>query len=275
MRKESDNNRLMVPAACGMCGVIADLRDSHLLPAALFKFLRSPSEKNPNPVAVRPGVAIASSDQVRKPFLCSTCEHRLDVGGERWMIANCYQADGKFPLYDSIIAQPARLVFPRFSLYPSRGVPGIEPEQLGYFAASILWRASATNWRNKRSPRIEVGPHQDSLRRYLLGLTPFPENAALRVILPTPTRAKLVLTLPVPGRLDGIRCFTFIIPGIAFTMFFGKHIPSATSEVTFMPSAERMICISDQIYRECWEPFATALGTAEPKGYLKSLQKPG
>jgi len=107
-----------------------------------------------------------------------------------------------------------------------------------------------------------------------LGQTPFPENAALRIVLPTPTQAKPVFTLPMPGQLHGIRCFTFIVPGIAFTMFFGKHIPRAASEVTFMPSAEGMICISDQIYRECWDPFAAVLATAEPKGYLKSLRKP-
>ncbi len=258
-----------------MCRTTSNLHDSHLLPAALYRSMRLPSGKNPNPVAIRPGVAIASSDEVRQHFLCSECERRLNDGGERWVIANCYQADGKFPLYDNVITQPPVAVSPIVTLYGSCAVPGIEPEQLGFFAASIFWRAGATDWRNKRSPRIELGPYEDLLRRYLLGLTPFPKDAALRVILPTPALARLVATLPMPDRLDGIRSYTFLIPGIAFTMILGKHMPSSMREVAFIPSPNRIICISDQIHQKWLEGVAAVIRAAEPKGYLKSLQRPG
>jgi hypothetical protein len=237
--------------------------------------MRLPSGKNPNPVAIRPGVAVASSDEVRQHFLCLECERRLNDGGERWVIANCYQADGKFPLYDNIITRPPLPVSPIVTLYESRGVPGIEPEQLGFFAASILWRAGATDWRNKRSPRIELGPYEDSLRQYLLGRTPFPKDAALRVILPTPALARLIATLPMPDRVDGVRSYKVFIPGIAFTMILGKHIPNSISEVAFMPSPNRIICISDQIHRNWLEGVTAVIGAAEPKGYLKTLRGPG
>jgi hypothetical protein len=75
--------------ACGLCGNQADLHDSHLLPSSIFKMMKLKSARNPNPIAVRPGVAVITSNEICQHFLCGLCEERLNNGGERWIVRNC------------------------------------------------------------------------------------------------------------------------------------------------------------------------------------------
>lgn len=81
---------------CALCREEAELRLRHLMPSGIYKLLREPSLKNPNPITITPGVALATSKEVRKHFLCDACERRFDEGGERWMIRNCLQTSGEF-----------------------------------------------------------------------------------------------------------------------------------------------------------------------------------
>src|ERR1035441_220032 len=112
---------------CGLCGEEGNLLDSDLLPSAIYKSMKASSGKNPNPVYVKPGAAVATSDEVRQHFLCGLCEDRLNNGGERWIVRNCYQRDGSFPLRDRlIIGPPALEMGVEGGLYESRGVHEIE-----------------------------------------------------------------------------------------------------------------------------------------------------
>jgi hypothetical protein len=68
-----------------------------LLPAALYKFMKEPSLKNPNPVRLLPGVAVASSHEVRQNFLCTECEipsTRAEKGGPCTTVPSL---TGRFP----------------------------------------------------------------------------------------------------------------------------------------------------------------------------------
>jgi len=69
---------------CGLCGKSAELRNGHLLPAALYKLLRYlPSERNSSPVHVTTKKVLSSDKQITAYFLCGCCEQRFSANGER------------------------------------------------------------------------------------------------------------------------------------------------------------------------------------------------
>jgi hypothetical protein len=86
-REDSDRmNKIMTSssAPCGLCQQPSYLRDSHLLPATLYKLLREPSRpSDPNPVVASPDRAFTSSRQVTSYFLCQNCE-QLFSDSERY-----------------------------------------------------------------------------------------------------------------------------------------------------------------------------------------------
>jgi hypothetical protein len=232
--------------------------------------MKAPSLKNPNPVTIIPGAAVASSREVRQYFLCAECEDRFNKTGEKWMVRNCAQPDGPFPLYDNLTTVPAMGTLGHVTLYRGNGVPGIEPEQIVYFASSVFWRAAATDWRN-HNVRIDMGPYEERFRRYLLNQDQFPENAALRVIVCTPTAAKLLAMLPMADRINGMRCYTFLIPGMMLTLILAQHIPAELKRVTLSPSPDNVIGLSDEMYRRWMGAIAGQLKSADPKGYLRDF----
>ena len=66
---------------CGLCREQRVLRYSHLFPAALYKILRDPDRRNPNPVMVTRSHAGTTSRQVSAYFLCGDCEQRFSRDG--------------------------------------------------------------------------------------------------------------------------------------------------------------------------------------------------
>jgi len=65
------------------------------------------------------------------------------------------------------------------AIYGATAIPEIDIEKLAYFAASVLWRGSAHDWRSGkdsiRTPKL--GPYERGFPKYLKGDGPFPPNA--------------------------------------------------------------------------------------------------
>ena len=120
-------------------------------------------------------------------------------------------------------------------LYRTNAASGIQPDQITYFASSVFWRAAATDWRN-HGQRIDMGLHEERFRRYLLSEESFPGNSALRVIISSPAVAKLLALLPMPDRINGMRCYTLLIPGVMLTLILAKHVPRELTNITPSPS---------------------------------------
>lgn len=68
MNRTSGNS----PAAtCGLCREPTLLQNSHLIPRAIYAFLREDGEKNPNPVVMKNSYTVQTSRQIRQYFLGS------------------------------------------------------------------------------------------------------------------------------------------------------------------------------------------------------------
>jgi hypothetical protein len=153
---------------CGLCRRTANLRDSHLLPSALYKFMTEPTLQIRNPVIVTSGKALATSREVRQYFLCGDCEDRFSKNGENWTVSHCARTDGSFPLYESLKTIPPAIATSSCdAIFVSKDISEIKSEQIEYFASSVFWRAAGTKWRYY-DQTIHLGPYEEVLRQYLL-----------------------------------------------------------------------------------------------------------
>jgi hypothetical protein len=120
-----------------------------------------------------------------------------------------------------------------FSIYDASAAPEIDIERLAYFAASVLWRGSAHTWRFRQEVlrKIPLGPYQEELRQYLLGLNAFPQNAVFLIDVIGDENLRMGTYPPFGGkREDGSWCYTFPFFGIIFTIVLGNTIKQSLRE---------------------------------------------
>src|SRR5580704_3947168 len=91
---------------CKLCrGNPVELKDSHLLPANIYRKIRR-SEGANNSLLVASKESFRFTDkQIRDYVLCGKCE-QLFGNVENRVSRQCLQDDGSFPLRDAVIEQP-------------------------------------------------------------------------------------------------------------------------------------------------------------------------
>lgn len=257
---------------CKLCKEDRELRESHFLPAAVYAQLRAGPEQNPNPVLVSSRNSVATSKQITDRVLCGKCEQRFSDEGEAWVLGNMARQKG-FKLQEAISATNPIQANDTFAVYSAAAVPTINMDALVYFALSIFWRGSAHTWRNTsgRMEGIELGPFEESIRRFLLG-GKFPENVVVLVsVWPTRDVFPAAYT-PRRGRAPGCHCFNFVVPGLEFKLLTGKLIPAELRFMCSHASAEKFIFSATSIVSDTIEAFRKLMLTSRPsKGLQKSL----
>ena len=94
-----------------------------------------------------------SSAQARAHLLCSECEHRLNDGGEDWVLKHCWRSPTHFPLHSALLGATPFVDENGFRSYEGLKIPGVAIDKLSYFGASIFWRAAARDWDVGKEPR--------------------------------------------------------------------------------------------------------------------------
>jgi hypothetical protein len=209
---------------CGLCLQPRVLRGSHLLPAALYNFVRDQSGgTDRNPVHVTARKTFTSSKQIKAPFLCDDCEEKFSGNGESYVLKQCNRQDGTFRLGETLQA-PSRPVWEqgKYKLYDVAALLGNNTEQYLYFGASVFWRAAARSWRGVN--RINLGDYQEEFRLYLLGDAKFPVYGRLIVHVSIEDDFTDVILPPSTGRSKLGRLHRFYIPGIVFTLCLGREV---------------------------------------------------
>jgi len=217
---------------CGLCQEVRALRESHLLPKALYKLSRAPSRPNPNPVLLAAGRASVTSRQIADHFLCDDCEQRFSSRGERYVLGQCARPSGEFKLREHLEQQTPIAQEQKVRLYDVGTLLGPHADEYLYFAASVFWRASARAWAEVGPrPRFSLGSvYDEQFRLYLLGKADFPRNGRLYVhIWSGPIRDNspfgFTTLAPCTARIDGERRHKFCIPGLTFILFLGGLVP--------------------------------------------------
>ena len=215
-----------VEGKCGLCHKNTSLVISHAIPKALYRLCRAEEDKNPHPVVVSHSAHMRSSHQIKDHFLCEECEQRLHQRGEDWVMRNCYRGRGKFLLRDDLAKATPYLTVDGTSVYTGATVAGVDVAALTYFPTSVFWRASARWWNIGRTkmPPTELGPYQEEIRLYLLDQGPFPQRAALNVLVSTKDVPLLAAHFPLSERADRLIRHRLWVPGIQFLLALGKEV---------------------------------------------------
>jgi hypothetical protein len=211
---------MMSTSQCALCGQPAVLIDSHLLPKALYRLMRDPGLSNPNPVLLTKGKDTQTSTQIKRYLLCAICEDLFNKNGESWTLKHCFRGRGKFFLRDLLrTATPLKSDL-RGDLIATAGLSTLNRDKLVYFAASVFWRASISDWPIRRNliPQISLGPLQGEFRNYLLGNAAFPTSCSLLLYVAGDPTPPLAMHPPQCGNSDGLLECRFVIPGIRFSL---------------------------------------------------------
>jgi hypothetical protein len=178
--------RNRVTGLCALCKENHELRNSHLLPKALYRLTRARGgHANPNPVLVSSRRKIQTSYQAVRFLLCADCEQRFDHQGENWVLKHCYRGYGRFRLRELLRGSTPLLAEDGFTIYNDASVSGVSIEALVYFCVSVFWRASVCDWESSREKyrAISLGAkYQEEIRRYLLGIGELPQVASILII---------------------------------------------------------------------------------------------
>ena len=227
---------MAVIGQCRLClEPAAILRNSHFLPKGVYKKLRDQTRENPNPWKLTPRTAVQTSKHKTAPLLCQDCEQRFSKNGENWVLAHCLQEDGTFPLW-SILASTLADEWPNnpTRVYYASRIPEIDISALAYFAASMFWRGSIYPWNRDGSVPIKLGPFQEPLRQYLMGLAEFPRSCSLMIAVREARGANSLTHDPIGGRKGGSHLYTFPMPGLGFSMAVSNNLSAKQREICFV-----------------------------------------
>lgn len=216
---------------CGLCGLQRELKKSHFLSAGLFKAVSrgyAPYDPAPVLVNVKNRTAVQSNFQSKKKFLCAECERRFDEGGEKNVIRNCFRDNGKFELREQLETRPPSLRNANRRVW----FGDLLDEELRaatfvYFAISIIWRASATEWPGETGvePGFLSRDLEEGCREFLLGRAPLPQTIDLLVHVNFDQPPTTFLSFPMREQVDlaGIPLMSYIfhIPGVR-----GRYSPT-------------------------------------------------
>ena len=205
---------------CGLCYQEAELKDSHLIPKSLYKRIRSSSESN-DIILFRSDEASAhyTSSQIKRHFLCGSCEHLFSVKGENRVNRECYDGKDSFEFRDRVLLKGQPL-----NIYKvTKAAENFENWcEYFYFAVSIIWRAS--NWPDKNFPsQIVLGTsYEEDIREYLKNEAGIPDNIFLCIYVDSDNKPSSLIHFPVTAKKDGFHIHSFYIPGMKFSLFIGK-----------------------------------------------------
>ena len=200
-------------------------------------------------------------------FLCAECEQALNRRGENWVLRNCYRGNGIFPLA-KLLADELFLEHPiPPKAYKLNEETTIDVDYLTYFGASVFWRAAARSWAFLRGEpvRLSLGPYEEGLRQFLLGVQSFPPGVCLAVILNTDTTYDCNLYPPQElQRGDTYRYYQFKIPGLFFQAVVGSKIPRGLGVLSTHPGR----CIHVTRGRKWYDAMRGVIVSSTGKGTL-------
>lgn len=248
---------------CRLCHCVRPLCDSHLFPRAMYRTFRDASD--PKHVVLTAHRVTRTTKQMHAYLLCDECEQRFSSHGERWILRNCLTASGKFALRDALRAGTPSLELDNNSrAYPGH-TPGVDVDQLVYFATSVVWRAAVYDWSQIFGfcPKLNLGPYEEQLRRFLLGLDGFPQNGTMIVYVAAEDQPYAGFVSPVGERKDGHFQYWFLIPGACFSLLLGQAVPKDTHLLCAVRSPDRVVFLTNQV-RQFFERGALNLRSKLP-----------
>lgn len=236
--------RIVRQGICKLCLQTRELQDSHFIPSAMYKYLRDPSEKNPNPVVVDRKAGATTSKQVKDFLLCAKCEDIFNRNGEKEMLKWVWNGKS-FPLGDRLSVALSLSPYTICDTAAFSGTAiGIDTEKFAYFALSVIWRAAVHQWNTPfggETNLIILNAFEEPIRKYLLGTAGFPADVV--VIATVCTDLLSIRGFYIPSQVSEIPgiCFAMLMLGVNFRVFIGRDMPPKRRDICCVNSAARLI----------------------------------
>jgi hypothetical protein len=231
---------------CPLCREVKTLIDSHLLPRMLYDLLN-------NSALYIGETGTGKIRQISKFLFCAGCDNKLNRNGENWSLHYCYRGDRRkwrgpnyrFRLREEVLKNAVPTIRTQVKIwddgepellevYSATAYPKIRWEVLAYFAISVFWRATVTEWEfegvkdgkywlpmssDPESSRM----YQEQMHRYLFtaNADDFPTDMTLRVFVNAEEHPTLMTNLPGIEEENGTATLTLQVPGIGFELRVG------------------------------------------------------
>lgn len=270
----------MIVNTCSLCQLAKELQESHYIPRFVYKTFRARQLKNQNPVLLTPRRGVRRGQrQMKDHVLCADCERRFNEGGEKWVLARLPRDYGEsFSLQDHLIKEVPFYSGPGLDLYEGAKITAFDMDKLVYFAASIFWRGAVHRWEldGQRVPRVELHQHEEPIRLYLLGQSPFPSEVWLTTII-WPFKPILnAATVPKPEHLPGWNRYWFYVSGLGFVLNFGSAVPPDIQERCSQNTTQRVLTVERAFGEHVWEFIRTVTKqgmTDEGRAMFREIEK--
>lgn len=241
---------------CKLCLREEELQRSHLMPSSLYKKSRSNDPKQPHPLVRTVAGTRPSSYQVRDYVFCWNCEQRFSREGEDYMMRLVTARDQKFPLLEMLESTGTGLKGAFWTAYSVTDAPFVDRDKIGYFVASLFWRASVHAWKQDDGKTISLDlgtDNNETLRQYLLGQTGFPKNAWIFTVLCRDPESQNMFVMP-GANVKKDRAWLVIMRGFIFFFAIGSDPPGYISRQCLMNSPQRWITVRDCSHpHKIWE----------------------
>lgn len=258
----------MKTGICPGCKKTKQLVSSHLVSRAIYDYLRTDQL---HPIVVGGGEVRATTDQLQAELLCQDCEQILNRGGEQWMVGKLCEVNRRFPFYEIVHRQAPIDTDHDGETFAARTNPDIDVQRISHFALGIFWKASIHPW---QFGQVFLGPYADTIRTWLRGETPFPQNVALNVILSRPAAAQIIMNPPYETTSEGCHTYLFHVPGVLFRLSVGKQIPTPEKTLCFYSSAEHFLIVSDTVTQKVLHANAQSFKESKKtKSFEKAIAK--
>ena len=232
---------------CKLCVEEKPLCESHLVPAAIYKYCW---EGDLAPLRFTPDEIGHTDEELTAYLLCQKCEDLLNRDGENWLAPKLATVAGSFPLYDLLAKNKPDIVDPHFLGYACGRNKDIGFRKITNFAIGVFWKASVYSWGAKRiGPRIELGEYREAFRLFLIHKGKFPQHAALSVTFAPPEKAVIAFNVPDLRSKAPCHQYVFNIPGISFVLAVGKKIPPELRRMCFATNPLHYALVADLSHR--------------------------
>ncbi len=225
--------------ACPLCLRIGvELRNSHLIPKAVYHRLREDGNKYPDPIHLADSIILQTSKQTSDYLLCNDCEQRFSKYGEDWVLKNGLRiADKQFRFRDTLSAVDSRETARGSSVYFEVDQSAIEA--LTYFSLSVFWRAAVHTWKTPTGNEINIslGKYQEPIREFLRTGARLPENCLnLFCFVASDDSFCGGAVLPLTMLSHPYHHQSFSAAGFTFYLYTGKQIPDNLAPLALYPT---------------------------------------
>lgn len=232
---------------CRLCQLEKDLQDSHFVGKAVYKRLREPSLRNPNPVTITTEEARQSSIQVRDYVFCADCEQIFNRRGESFIHTQIATTAG-FPLLDLFAGHKPAFAELNYKVFEGTKIPGLDAEALLHYGAGIFFKAATHRWDFEGTPYgIDLGKHTEPLRRFVKDGVRLPADTVIGLAISS--RPPKFLGCFPPVQMNDTECvkYKFYVSGILYTLMLGDTIPSASQRGSFSVTPTRVLFMMDDV----------------------------